>query len=285
MSKVTLLSTKDKKQWLEILDSFELKDPYYLPGYLEIYEKVSNRESFMHFGGQGMLFVYGDSRNFIIYPFFKRSISHLPFLDNSVKDLYDIISPYGYCGPLAQIEDETISEELWRGFFDKFDDFCKEGNIVSEFCRLHPILENHKPVGDFSQCTTQQLGQIVYANLSCSEEEIFAAMSKSHRRHARRALENPDLRFYVDEEDYHPQFFCDLYTETMRRNRAHKKYFFPPSFFEAVFLTLGEHLSFHHVDYCGKVVSELLTLKYGDMSYSWLSGSEEEALHLYPNNL
>ena len=114
MFEVTLLTTKDKNQWLEILGRFEDKDPHYLPGYLQIYENVSNGESFMHFGGQGMLFVYGDSKNFIIYPFFKRSISDLPFSEPSMDNLFDIVSPYGYGGPLAQIEHEAISEELWQ---------------------------------------------------------------------------------------------------------------------------------------------------------------------------
>ena len=73
MPKVTILTTKDDKQWLEILNAFNLKDPHYLPKYLGIFENDTNRESFMHFSGQGCLFVYSDSSNSIIYPFFKRS--------------------------------------------------------------------------------------------------------------------------------------------------------------------------------------------------------------------
>ena len=116
MYKVTVLSTKNEEQWLEILNRLDLKDPHYLPWYLEIFEKESNRDPFMNYGGQGLLFVYGDYRNFIIFPFFKRYITSLRVSSNSVSDLYDIVSPYGYGGPLAQINDETITEELWRGF-------------------------------------------------------------------------------------------------------------------------------------------------------------------------
>lgn len=285
MFEVTLLTTRDEKQWLEILGRFELKDPHYLPGYLEIYEKESNRESFMHFGGQGMLFVYGDSRNFIIYPFFKRSLSHLPFSDSDVKDLYDIISPYGYGGPLAQIEDETISEELWRGLFERFDDFCKESNIVSEFCRLHPIFENHRPVANFSRGVTQRLGRIVYIDLSSSEEEILAAMQKKRRRHVQRASENPDLGFCLEKEEEHCRCFFNLYTETMRRRRAHKKHFFPRGFFDAAFRTLGEHIMCAHIQYKGDIISGLLLLRYGDLVYSWLSANEPEYDLLHPNDL
>lgn len=285
MFEVTVLSTKDKEQWLEILSRFDRKDPHYLPGYLEIYEKESKEsDTFIHFGGQGTLFIYGNSRNFIIYPFFKRSLSHLPFSENSEKKLYDIISPYGYGGPLAQIEDGTVGEELWRGLFNEFDDFCKESNIVSEFCRLHPIFENHKPVGEFSQGIIQQIGQIVYVDLGCSEEEIFTAMAKHHRRRARRASENQDLRFCVDEKDYHPHFFYKIYQDTMQRIGAHNKYFFSQGFFDAVFQTLGENTSFPHVHYKDNIISGWLLLQYGELVYSLVSGCKREYFHLFPDN-
>jgi hypothetical protein len=285
MLEVTLLSTKDKKQWLEILSRFDLQDPHYLPEYLEIYEKEDNRESFTHFGGQGMLFIYGDSRNFIIYPFFKRSISYLPFSDNSVKDLYDVVSPYGYGGPLVQVEDETISEELWTGFYKRFDDFCKESNIVSEFCRLHPIFDNHKPVGNFSQGITQRMGQIVYVDLRRSEEEILAGMSMDHRQGTRKALRNPDLSFELNAEENYTECLFNIYTQTMQRAKALKKYFFSQSFFNAAVQLLGEHLSLPHVTYQGDIIAGMLLLKYGELAYFWLSGSKSSYLRLYPNNL
>jgi hypothetical protein len=279
--KTTLLSTRDEKRWLEILSWLDLKDPHYLPQYLAIYEKESRPECFAHFGGQGMLFVYGDTRNFIIYPFFKRNISELPFADNSVKNLYDIISPYGYAGPLAQLQDETIGEELWKVFFRTFDDFCRDSNIVSEFSRLHPIFGNHEPVGKFSTGTTQQLGQIVYVDLSCSEEEIFAAMSRPHRRRIRRAGENPDLGIRCSNDVGYLKYFVDLYTETMRRVGAHNKYLFSPDFFQAAYRTLSEHLDCWYVTYKGDIITGWLILKHGNLAYSWLSGSSREYFHLH----
>lgn len=285
MLQVVLLSTKDKKGWLEILSRFNRKDPHYLPGYLEIYEKESNTEPFMHFGGLGMLFVYGDSSNFIIYPFLKRSLSYLPFSDTSVDGLYDIVSPYGYGGPLAQVEDESVSEELWRGFFDTFDDFCKENNIVSEFCRLHPLFENHEPVGNFSKGVTRQLGQIVYIDLSRSEEEMLAAMHNHRRRHIRRALENPDLGFCLEKKEENCRHFFGLYTETMHRNSASRKYFFSQGFFDTAFRSLGEHVMCAYIHYKGDIISSVLLLSYGDIMCNWLAASKTEYHRFHPNDL
>src|SRR5271157_3802402 len=101
MFELKILTTQNQKEWHETLNHFGVKDVNYLPEYLEIYEQEINKAPFMSFGGQGILLLFGDSRNTIIYPFFKRNISNLSFIDKSMKDMSDIISPYGYGGPLA----------------------------------------------------------------------------------------------------------------------------------------------------------------------------------------
>ncbi len=285
MFKVTLLSTKDEKQWLEILSRLDLKDPHYLPGYLEIYQKEGNRESFMHFGGQGMLFVYGDSRNFIIYPFFKRSISYLPFSDSSVKDLYDIVSPYGYGGPLAQIEDETISEELWRGFFGEFGTFCRQNNIVSEFSRLHPMFDNARVVSKFSDGCAEKKGRIVYVDLTGAEEDILAQMSRQRRAGLCKAKQNPKLQASAISEPECAPLFSTLYDETMVRKGTDTRFFFPCDFFELAFRVLGNHITLCYVAYDNEPIAAVLILRYGVLSYDWLSCSKAEYLHLYPNDM
>lgn len=285
MFKVTLLSTEDKKQWLEILDGFELKDPHYLPGYLQVYENLSVREPFMHFGGQGILFVYGDTRNFIIYPFFKRSISDLPFADNSVKDLYDIVSPYGYGGPLGQVEDEAISEELWRGFFDEFGTFCRQNNIVSEFSRLHPMFDNARFVSEFSDGHAEKKSRIVYVDLTGSEEDIVAQMSRQRRAGLCKAKQNPKLHLFVSSEPEYAPFFSALYETTMLRKNANARFQFGSNFLELTFRVLRNHITLCYVAYDSEPIAAVLALNYGGLCYDWLSCSKHECLHLYPNDL
>ena len=280
-----VFSTGDTVRWMELLEGLDLRDPHYLPGYVQIYGGIADEECRAHFGGEGMLFYFGDGDNYVLYPFLKRSIRELPFADESTKDLYDIVSPYGYGGPLARIRDKSICMGLWTGFFDKFGDYCKQNNIVSEFCRLHPVFENHKPVAAFSRGITRKAGGVVYSDLERSEEEIWAGMSKPHRRRARRAAENTELDFSLDIQEGHPQSFFALYTETMRRHDAHPRYFFPPSFFATAFRGLGEHMSFPHVVYRDVIVTAMLVLRYGDVAYSWLSGAKPDYFHLYSGNV
>lgn len=285
MFKVTVLHTSNIREWMEILSRCKLKDPCYLPQYLAIYEKLENKESFSNFGGEGVLFVYGDSENFIIYPFFKRNISDLPFANDSLKDMYDIISPYGYGGPIAQLGDETIGEELWRGFYQGFDVFCKENKVISEFCRLHPIFENHTFVSKFSSGIIQKIGQIIYLDLSCSQKELLGNMEHSHRRKIRKAMNNPDLSFDIITHNYQTEFFYNLYLENMQRVGVENKYLFSRSFFVDAFRDLSEFISLNQIIYKRNPCAQWLVLKYGDYAYSWLSASQSEYLNLFPNNL
>ncbi|MCR4393757.1 MAG: hypothetical protein NUV31_05220, partial [Dehalococcoidales bacterium] len=209
-----ILTTEDEQEWLDILQKCKLKDPHYLPGYLKIYEKVSNPESFRHFGGQALLFVYGDSQNFIIYPFFKRSIASLPFADPSVSHLYDIVSPYGYGGPLPQIQNHSLTDSLWQGFFQAFSEFCLQNNIVSEFARLHPLFENHHPIARFSDGSVERINRIVYLDLTRNVEDILNAMTQKRRYNIRRAICNPYLTPIINSEAG-LAFFPALYQETM----------------------------------------------------------------------
>ena len=71
----------------------------------------------------------------------------------------------------------------------------------------------------------------------------------------------------------------------MRRNKADNHYFFPLDFFEQAFQSLGENLHFPHVHYRNEIIAGLLIVRYGDLAYSWLSGSNPDYLHLRPNDL
>lgn len=282
-----LLTTKNVSEWSNLLKRLGCtqQDPHYLLEYLHIYERLPEGECKTHFGGEGLLYFYGSDDNFIIYPFFKRLITAPASYTSSAGPLYDIVSPYGYSGPLAHIEDRSIADKLWKAFFAVFDIYCKENNIVSEFCRLHPIHDNHTPVRNFSDKIVRKNNDIVFIDLTLSEEEIFRGMHEQRRRQARRAFKDPDLDVHFGISDNSGQCFFDIYTETMQRSEARPKYYFPMSFFNDAFEMLRGNIDITSISYKGNVIAAGLTLKYGEIAYYWLSGSKSEYFSLHPNIL
>ena len=104
---------------------FGNNNPYYC---LELLNKsdFDNFESeqlcYFHFSVNGKLV--------IMMPFFKRNINS----KNQTDQYFDVISPYGYSGPLY--DTEIIPDEVLEEFWEKVDIWYKKENIVSEFLRF-----------------------------------------------------------------------------------------------------------------------------------------------------
>ena len=279
-----ILTTNDQKEWHEILHRHNFADVNYLPEYLTIFEKETNMAPFTSFGGKGQLFVFGDSNNQIIYPFFKRNISDLSFSDDNTKNMFDIISPYGYGGPIA-LADLESNEELWKNYFSSFDSYCKSENIVSEFCRLQPYFRNQGPVSKYSNGTVIKSGQVVYIDLTLSEDALLAEMIKGHRRKICKALNSSDIQFNTDVSPESPNIFFNIYSENMQRVGASEKYFFSQTFFNSVFKYLENTICFGRITYQGNDCSVLITLAAGEVAYAWLSGTKADYMSINPNNI
>lgn len=284
MAKIEVLTTINKNKWREYLEGCSAKDPHYLPEYLEIYEEITNRETYLNFGGKGELFIYSDKNDFILYPYFKSMISDLPFVGTDLSDYKDIISPYGYGGPLACISNKNNIKDLWSGFFKSFSEYCGEEGIVSEFARLHPIFDNHNETIAFSTGMTEKNSRIIYVNLLKSESELWSGLNKSNRYYIRRNQKNTQLTFQsTGDFNKYPDFY-GIYTDTMKRINAHGKYLFSKNFFRQAFKKLGNNLVYNNIMHDAKVIAGILILTYGGIAYYWLGGTDTNYLKLYPTN-
>jgi len=130
--KASLMS--DREKWKEAWDKLpmERRDVYFLPEYLQAYEAEGHGEACC------ALAKTGDT--IWMYPYLKCSITLADkYLDGKV--FCDIQSPYGYGGPVVNKagEDEAFLHEAWR----YFTDWCVYVGVVGEFCRFHPLLDNH----------------------------------------------------------------------------------------------------------------------------------------------
>ena len=77
---------------------------------------------------------YGIIRNQFI-------LRKIPQLING-KQFYDIASPYGYGGPYIVDCQDGRKTELICAYEEQFSAYCKKNDIVSEFIRFHPIIQN-----------------------------------------------------------------------------------------------------------------------------------------------
>jgi len=163
----------------------------------------------------------------IVYPFFQRCIASLPFLHSPEywNDYSDIVSPYGYGGPLANmVENDEQERQVWSEFRDAFHAYCLDQNIVSEFARLHPYLQNHHHLNLSNGL--EQRGTVVTIDLSQSDEELWRGCTKENRKKIGRAQAN-GLRVEEANTPADVHLFAQLYYHNMQRLQARDWYLFP----------------------------------------------------------
>ena len=188
----------------------------------------------------------------IDYRFYKRAIGDAPY--------FDIVSPYGYAGPVALSLDIN-----WSSFLNQFHELCLEQNIIAEFARLHPYLGNDVPLGGHYE------HDVFYIPLVDSLEQIWknydkgckSAIKKAHRNLG--VIETQNAQLLAE--------FNELYYQTMVRIGANPDYIIDCQRFP-----LGRWANLVCALDNERMIAGALILYYDDYAYYLLSAS-------LPNNL
>ncbi len=176
--------------------------------------------------------------------------------------LFDLETPYGYGGPLAN----CLEPAFLREGFDAYREECAKQGIVCEFIRFHPFnpLRLQRELFDFHV----EERPVVVVDLWAGGAEHLDTFSKTTRNIVRRARTRLNRVRSVDDLDE----FKRLYRETMDRNNAKGFYYFTDQYFERLVGLKGV---------------ELLTIKLGGEVASsgfFLFGPEIGHYHLSANN-
>lgn len=261
---------EDRQKWRSICQSFKEIDIFYYPEYVHLFERKGD--------GKAHCFVYYEGGNgIVIYPFLKRRINELPIFHDISDNLTDIISPYGYSGYLR-----NISAVNMNNFINNFHNYCSQNNIVSEFIRFHPILNN------FSYCSDniniQEWNETVVVDLSLSTDNIWKDMSPSCRNKVKKAGKN-HVEIIHDRNFEHLNKFYELYTDTMKRLQAQEYYFFSKSWFKELIELLPNNVALFHGVCNSSIIMSGIFIFNRDFIHYFLSGSIYEMRHVAANNL
>mgnify|MGYP001165958713 CR=1 FL=1 len=267
----TVIRFDEREKWDAEVRSMDRRDVYYDVHYCRLYQ--------MRGDGDPYLFVYRQdgTTNKVIYPFLKQEIKSGPLSGF----YFDIITPFGYGGPLANTTNPAFIEK----FRAAFHEFCVKENIVSEFIRFHPLLQNEKPLQPF--LNVKFVREMVFIDLTIEPEEIFRNISKSNRNRIRKARKEGLTHKVLEPEEAAPYLerFLTLYYQTMDRNRASRDYYYPPAYFEQLFTDLAQHVKLAAVFYEEKVVTADLLLCAGDFIHCHLNAGDPDYFSMGSNAL
>lgn len=244
-----------------------MRDIYFEKDYGRLYEKIEN--------GRAEIFEYSSSIGRVHHMFIKREIP----LQVSDTTYFDLVTPYGYGGPLIIECKEGYKEELVKEFECKFKDYCNINNIISEFVRFHPIIGN---ANDFKKCyDVAHIRNTVGTNLIDFKDPFQSEFSKSCRKNIRKALKE-DISYRITEKPSDVSKFKEIYYSTMNRNGAKNYYYFDDEYFNQCVQLYRDNLLLVESIYKGKTIAMGLYFVYGKTIHIHLSGTLSEFLYLSP---
>lgn len=243
-----------------------IEDIYFDECYGKLYEKIED--------GKSMIFKLETNDGKITNQFIKRKIP----INIFEKEYYDIITPYGYGGPIINFSNGN-KEKLLQDYEKAFKKFCEENDIVSEFVRFHPIFNNAL---DFQYIyNSEHIRNTLGTDLEKYENPVAQEFSKSCRKNIRQAL-NKGITFKITEKPNNISNFKEIYYSTMDRNNAIDYYYFDDEYFNNILNNFSDNLVLVEAIFEEKTIACGLYFVYNKMIHIHLSGTLSEYLYLSP---
>lgn len=269
---LTIIDAKDIKTWNDTVKSFKKWDVYYTHEYAFSFK--------IHGDGEPLLLLYEDEvdNSRFCYVVMKNDISEAECFKNAIEKgkYYDIETPYGYGGPLT---DNVISKQAEETFKKEMYAYCQNNNIVSQFVRFHPLLENYNLMDNYFE--TRYLRDTIYMDTS-SVETIWRNIESKNRNMIRKAQKNGvsiEIASIGENKD-----FIQLYNQTMKKNQASDYYFFEEDYFSYL-KQMKEEACIFYAMYEGKPISAAIMFYNDKYMHYHLSGSDIEYRNLASSNL
>lgn len=244
-----------------------MTDIYFEPNYGKLYG--GNENEYFKF------YEFKSSLGTVIHLFIMRKIP----LEINNQCYFDLVTPYGYGGPIITECIPGYKLQLVKEFEMDFKSFCSKNDIVSEFVRFHPVKGN---ATDFeSVYSINNIRKTVGTNIKDFEDPITSEFSKSTRKMIRKILKL-GVTYRITEKPDSLERFKKIYYSTMDRNNASDYYYFDDNYFNMCLEYFQEHIILVEVLYEEKVIASGFYFVSGNVVHAHLSGTLKDYLYLSP---
>ena len=264
----------DRRAWIELWSASRERHPFAHPDLCSLLRPAE---------GRLMAVAMPSEAGHVLYPFFLRDIDCgstgvVGPTGGPETPLRDIVSPYGYGGPMHWgIEDV---EATARRFWETFGLWAEQNSVVSEFSRLSLFGESLLPY--WGRTRKRQTNYV--RDLSVTPEDLAQQVAPKVRSNVRRALRE-GVTTVIDTDGEFVDDFVRIYTETMERRESADWYRFERPFFTGIHAALPGQFAYVYAQLEGRLVSADLLLFGESTGYYFLGGTEAAAFGVRPNDL
>ena len=266
--KLEIIEISNSERWDEVVKSMQYYDVYYLSGYLKAFE--------INGDGIPLLLYFKGEDTRAINIVMKRDISDCTFFHNKIEKntFFDFSTVYGYGGFIIEGNDVEAVRKL-------YEEYCKTHNIICEFVRFHPLLQNWINCDKIYE--TIHLGTTVCIDTS-SEKNIWENISSKNRGKIRKAIKS-GLKTYWGRFPEIIDEFIEIYSETMTRDNADEYYYFDIEFYKSILNDLKDNAMWFYTKIDDEIASIAIFLYENGKMHYHLSASREKFKSFAPSNL
>lgn len=248
----------------------QVPDIYFLPEWGKFFEA---KEA----GGEWRMFETKNEKGHVYYQFIVRPT---PVQVDGAR-YSDIITPYGFSGPIILKCEEGQRQQLAAEFQEQFQRYCEEQRIVSEYIRFNPWLRNRLDFEDYYEFRDN--GHTLYIDLT-GEDYFMEQFSSPSRRQVRKAVKN-NVSIEMDFTGESASEFHRLYDLTARKNNIEDYYLFSLESLHASFEVFKGKQFFINAIHEGSYISSSLILHHGDYMHYHLAANDPSTYPLAGNSL
>ena len=258
-------------EWNSIVKSFANWDIYYLYEYTESMAR--------HGDGKQFLFYFKGDKSRMCYPVHIKDIADFPAFGTALPHglCFDISTPYGYGGPLVEGDFDEGEQEV---FDMPYSEFCRDHNIVTQFVRYHPLLQNQYTISHISE--TADIKETIAIDTT-DKDLIFQNMDSKNRNMIRKA-EKSGVEIFADDGE-HLDDFIRIYELTMTRLEAKSYYFFERAYYEYLISNMSQYTKFFYARLNEEIISSSIFFFNEQFMHYHLSGTVTDYRAYAPTNL
>jgi hypothetical protein len=263
---LNVLQLKDSQSidlYSSLLEATGTRNPYFLKSFFTSFS--SGIENLICF------YTITDNEGVILLPVYIRDIESKPGFS-------DIISPYGYSGPIYST---IITESELQQFWNLIDVWYKKNNIVSEFIRFSLNENQIAYTGTLVPTMSNIKGKIL------NEEEQLRKFDRKVRKNINRAnSENLTAKITLGSFITNSQLeeFYEIYIHTMTRNFASATFFYSKEIFSNFIKSSPDYCVLCSVYDNNICISTELCLRSSDSIFSFLGGTLDIGFSKRPND-
>ena len=245
-------------------------DIYFLPDWGEFFE-TKEREGKVHY------FTFKHRWGHVFYQFILRPTP----VQLGGPIYHDIITPYGFSGPIILSGDPERKHQLVALFNQEFRKYCEAHRIVTEYVRFNPWLKNRLDFEQFYEFRDN--GFTLYIDLTVYD--FFTDQFSAAARNKVRKAQKNNVEIEIDYSGQSVPQFHRLYMQTVERHKIEPYYQFSEELLQASFVRFKGKQFLVNAKHKGRYVSSSLMLHHGEYMHYHLAANDPAFYSLAGNSL